>query len=78
MSKKMTFEEAITLLEEKINDLESGTRTLDGSIAVFEEAVKLVKSCNKMLTNAEQKVKLLIENEDGSVTDEPFNTDNET
>ena len=38
----------------------------------FEEAIKLVKLCNQKLDLAEKKVKILLENKDGTVDDAPF------
>ena len=43
-----------------------------------EEAVKLVKFCTEKLDEAEQKVRILTESADGSITDLPFDTSNET
>lgn len=72
MEKKINFEEAILSLEEIVRKLESGELTLDESISEFEEAVKLVKLCNEKLEKAEQKVRILTEGADGTVTDAPF------
>jgi 5-methyltetrahydrofolate--homocysteine methyltransferase len=49
--------------------------TLDESLATFEEAVKLIKVCNEKINSAEQKVKMLIQNADGSVSDAPFDVE---
>ena len=72
MKKDMKFEDAVLALEEIVRNLESNTFTLDESLSAFEEAVKLVKFCNKKLESAEQKVRILTEGEDGAVTDAPF------
>lgn len=74
MKKNMNFEEALSALEQAVQKLESGNQTLDESLTTFEEAVKLIKQCNSKLDAAEQKVKILIQNADGTVTDEPFAT----
>ena len=39
---------------------------------MFEEAIALIKTCNEKLSAAEQRVRVLIESQDGSVTDAPF------
>ncbi len=76
MKKNITFEEAMTSLEDAVRRLEGGSLTLEESLKEFEEAVKLVKFCNEKLETAEQRVRILTEGEDGSVTDVPFvNTD---
>jgi exodeoxyribonuclease VII small subunit len=76
--KNIDFESAILKLEAEVKRLESGNMSLDESIKSFEEAVKLVKICNEKLENAERRVRILTEGSDGSVTDMPFDTDDET
>jgi len=63
---EVTFEAAIARLEEIVHSLESGSAPLDESLALFEEGVSLVKLCNARLDTAEQKVKLLTFNPDGT------------
>ena len=77
MKNDMSYEEAISLLEEKVRALESGNMTLDESISAFEEAVSLVKLCNKKLEATEARVRILTAGSDGSVSDQPFNIENE-
>lgn len=72
MSKTIKFEEAMTKLEEAVRLLESGDLTLDESIVKYEDALKYVRICNEMLEKAEQKVKILTESADGSISDRPF------
>lgn len=72
MSKEMKFEEAISKLEETVRLLEGGTLSLDESIEKYEEALEYVKLCNKTLEKAEQKVKILTQSADGSISDRPF------
>jgi exodeoxyribonuclease VII small subunit len=74
----MKFEDAMIELESKVKKLESGSLTLDESITAFEEAVKLIRVCNKQLENAERRVRMLTEGNDGSITDVPFDIENET
>ena len=77
MKKNISFEEAMVSLEEAIARLEGGTLSLDESLKTFENAVALIKICNDKISSAEQKVKMLIEGEDGTVTDIPFDTSDE-
>lgn len=72
MKKKMTFEEAFSLLENTVSKMENGDMTLDESLSAFEEAIGLVKLCTAELSNAEQKVRMLTEAQDGTLTDTPF------
>lgn len=57
--KKMTYEQAITQLEEIVKTMENGTLPLDDSIKLFEEGTKLSAYCAKCLDEAEQKITLL-------------------
>lgn len=75
--KEINFEEALVMLEGEVKKLESGNMTLDESISAFEEAVKLVKLCNERLESAERRVRILTEMSDGSVTDLPFDSEDE-
>jgi len=75
--KKIKFEEAMANLEEIVRQLEGGNLTLDESIASYEEAVKLVRVCNERLEAAENKIRILTESPDGSVSDADFTVTNE-
>lgn len=61
-----TFEGALARLEEIVRMLESGNSPLDKSLAYFEEGTALVKQCNSQLDGAEQKIKILMQKQDGS------------
>lgn len=78
MSNEIKFEEALEKLENSVKRLEGGNVSLEEALAEFEEAVKLVKICNDKLEQAEQKVKMLVENLDGSVDLQSFDTNYET
>lgn len=68
MPGKNTFEESITRLEEVVKLLERGDAPLDSALALFEEGTALIKTCTKMLDEAEQKVTLLVKGEEPSET----------
>ena len=55
-SKDLTFEQAAARIDEIVASLEKGDAQLDKSLALFEEGVKLIELCGKMLDNAEQTV----------------------
>ncbi|MBQ3126370.1 MAG: exodeoxyribonuclease VII small subunit [Clostridia bacterium] len=67
-----SFEQALARLEEIVRALEVGQAPLDGSLALFEEGISLVKLCNRQLDEAEQKIKLLQAAPDGSMTETDF------
>ncbi|MGN1094975.1 MAG: exodeoxyribonuclease VII small subunit [Eubacteriales bacterium] len=68
----MTFEKALSRLEEIVRAMESGSAALDSSLALFEEGIGLVKFCTKALDDAEQKVKILQKSDSGELAEAPF------
>ncbi len=72
---KKSFEEQITELEKIINELENGNLNLDDSVVKFEEGMKISKECNKMLENAEKKITILLNSENGELKEEDFNAE---
>ncbi len=68
----ITFEAAMKRLEEIVRSLEEGNAPLTESLSSFEEGIRLVKFCNGTLDKAEQTVKILLEKEDGAVTENDF------
>ena len=56
----MDFEKKLKNLEDIVNKMESGELSLDKSLELFEEGVKLSKDCNKQLNAAEQRVRVLL------------------
>lgn len=59
MEKEMTYEKAMSRLEEIVSSLEKSEITLDESMKLFEEGTKLTAFCSKKLSEAEQKITLL-------------------
>ena len=66
------FEEAMARLEEIVQGLESGDLSLEDSLAIFEEGMKLIKFCSKKLEEAEQKVTMLVKDSEGKYDHQPF------
>jgi exodeoxyribonuclease VII small subunit len=56
----MDFEKKLGRLEDIVEKMETGELTLEDSLKLFEEGVKLSRECSTQLTDAEQKVKLLL------------------
>ena len=64
------FEQSIQELESLVTKLEEGELPLEESLSAFERGVKLTRECQQHLTSAEQKVSLLIgDNEDLQLLD---------
>ncbi|MFN3653233.1 MAG: exodeoxyribonuclease VII small subunit [Armatimonadota bacterium] len=55
------FEEAVTRLETIVGALESGSLSLEESLAQFEQAVALSRYCAAQLDAAEQRISVLTE-----------------
>lgn len=70
MDKEMKFEEALSRLGEVVRILENGEASLDESITLFEEGIKLSKQCTALLENAEQKVRFLQRENIGEIQNE--------
>lgn len=70
MNNEMKFEDAIQRLGEIVRALESGEASLDDSISLFEEGMKLSKRCTELLEKAEQKVRFLQQSEMERAEDE--------
>lgn len=63
LSKDFDFEKSIKELEKIATSLENEQITLDESIALFENGVKLSRECSEYLENAKQKIITLTEKE---------------
>lgn len=59
--KPISFEDNLSRIEAIVNELERQALPLDQAISFYEEGVKLIKECQKILTAAEQKVLVLSE-----------------
>lgn len=66
------FEESIKELEEIVEQLEKGDASLNDSLKLFENGIKLSKSCQKMLDNAEKKVSVLMADGEGNMEKQDF------
>ena len=55
------FEQKLTALEAVVEKLERGDLSLDESVRLFEEGVKLSDACKKELESAEGRIQVLVE-----------------
>jgi|TARA_B100000929_G_scaffold149278_1_gene118313 exodeoxyribonuclease VII small subunit len=58
---KINFEKTFAELEELLNKMEEGDLSLEESLKCFERGMILTKNCQEALSEAEQKVKILLE-----------------
>lgn len=71
--KSYPFEQSLVKLENLVEKMEAGELTLEDSLTTFEEGIRLTRECQQALSQAEQKVKILIE-QNGQVTSQDFET----
>lgn len=65
------FEKSLSELESLVQQMESGDLTLEQSLKAFEKGVKLTRECQQALTQAEQTVQQLLDN-NGQLDTQPF------
>jgi exodeoxyribonuclease VII small subunit len=70
------FEKQLDALEEIVNRMEQGDLTLEDSIKEFEQGMKLANQCQKTLSDAELRVKVLMENAMNGLADFDPESDN--
>lgn len=62
---KLTFESAMSRLEEITTILEEGTQTLDASLKLYEESNQLLAFCQEKLNDAEKKIQVISKTTEG-------------
>ncbi|MAD92038.1 MAG: exodeoxyribonuclease VII small subunit [Gammaproteobacteria bacterium] len=69
-TKKINLEESLSDLEKLVDELETGDLPLEKAMKKFEEGIKLTRKCQTALKEAEQKIEILLNNnESEKVTD---------
>lgn len=61
-------------LEKLVEQMEQGEISLEESLKAFERGIKLTRTCQQALQDAELKVQILLE-KNGQQTLEPFNNE---
>ena len=67
-----TFEESLNELEKIATNLENGELGLEEAIKEFEKGMKLSKECTEKLDDAEKRINILVQGEDGTLQEENF------
>lgn len=70
------FEQSLQDLESLVTRMEQGDLSLEESLKAFEEGVSLTRECQDILSQAEQKVQVLIESQ-GELSTAPFTPEEE-
>jgi exodeoxyribonuclease VII small subunit len=68
-----TFEESLVALQQIVHDLEEGNLGLEASLSHFEDGIRLLRNCYRILEQAEQKIEILTGADGaGNPVTEPF------
>ena len=67
-AKNQTFEASLKELEKIVRGLEEGDLSLEESLKLFEDGVKLSRECQERLNQAERRIEVLLKDGDGNPT----------
>ena len=67
-----TFEESMQRLEQIVRAMERGDVALEESLKLFQEGTELVRSCGKLLDDAQMQVKKILTDASGNPVEEEF------
>ena len=70
--KNKTFEESMVRLEQIVRAMERGDVPLEESLKLFQEGTELVRSCGKLLDDAQLQVNKIMTAAAGSPVEEVF------
>jgi len=63
----LDFEKSLDRLNQLVDKMEKGNLSLEESLKSFESGVTLIRHCQKTLKDAQQRVEILMKNQDSSV-----------
>ncbi|MGI8556588.1 MAG: exodeoxyribonuclease VII small subunit [Pyrinomonadaceae bacterium] len=76
MNAKNSFETSLSSLEKIVRKLEEGDLTLEESLKLFEDGVRLSRECQERLNQAERRIEILLKDEDGNPVLQTLEKDN--
>jgi exodeoxyribonuclease VII small subunit len=76
-AKPKNFETSLEELERIVRELEQGELTLEKSLELFEQGVKLSRECQDRLTQAERRIEILMRDNQGRAAVRPFAPESE-
>jgi exodeoxyribonuclease VII small subunit len=65
---ELSFEQILEKLEAVVEALEQGDRPLEAALSTFEQGVALARSGARRLDEAERRIEILLNDEDGART----------
>jgi len=69
---ELSFEQAMERLEAIVSRLESGDVPLETAIGLYQEGMALSRLCGRKLEEAERRIEMLLEDEQGQLRRKPF------
>lgn len=72
-----SLEQSLGTLEQLVERMESGELTMEESLEAFEQGIRLTRACQRALDQAEQKVRILLE-QSPEGTPEAFQQDDDS
>lgn len=69
---ELSFEQAMERLEAIVSRLESGDVPLEKAIELYQEGMALSRLCGRKLEEAERRIEMLLEDEQGQLRRKPF------
>ena len=76
--KPKNFETSLEELERIVRELEQGELTLEKSLELFEQGVKLSRECQERLNQAERRIEILMRDNQGRAVVRPFDPESES
>src|SRR5919199_1723491 len=67
-----TFEASLEALEQIVRQLEDGDLSLEKSLELFEQGIRLSRECQERLTQAERRIEILLRDNQGRPVASPF------
>jgi len=74
---EIDFEKALDELERIVEDLEKGGLSLDKTVEEFSQGMKLLKFCHQKLDKAENKIELMLKEDEEFKEAVPFDSEDE-
>ena len=72
---KPTFEENISRLEQIVRAMERGDVALEESLKLFQEGTELVRTCEKLLDEAQMQISKITAGPDGEPVEEALDVE---
>lgn len=69
------FDTGLKKLEEMVEQLDRGELTLEESLSLFEEGIKLTRTLTQYIEEAEKRIEILSTDENGNVILDSFDAD---